>query len=402
MNQKGKRIIGWDEILEGGLAPNATVMSWRGEDGGIAAANQHHSAIMTPGKPVYFDHTQSINEDSVTQGGLNTLEDVYRYEPIPKSLSKELQHYIIGAQANMWTEYMNNTSKLEYMLFPRMSALAEVLWTAPEKKDFKQFEKQLPLLFKRYEKWHANYSKAYYDIQSKPIIRYYEKNGIRQYPIGISWELSCRDSSHQIFVTRPYFEAENTYKKHVVVPILQNGTYLATLLDSKGNKISNTNSQSFNLNKATGKKLTFKTSPSNKYAVGGILTLVDGIANTVGMSKSAQFLGFEGTDLEALIDLGNPTTVQHVILNIFQQPESWIYPPSKVTVWISEKGTDYIQTDTTELLSNKNHQAYRGSLSNAKKVRFVKIMARNYGVIPYNQPGAGNKAWLFADEIEVY
>ena len=117
LNTKGKNIIGWDEILEGGLAPNATVMSWRGEAGGIEAAKQGHTVVMTPGKPVYFDHSQSKNEDSVTIGGYNSIEDVYAYEPIPAALNSQQAKYVLGAQANIWTEYMKNERKVEYMLF---------------------------------------------------------------------------------------------------------------------------------------------------------------------------------------------------------------------------------------------------------------------------------------------
>src|SRR4029079_8582335 len=158
INSKGKRIVGWDEILEGGLAPNATVMSWRGEKGGIAAANEDHDVIMTPDTYCYFDHSQNRHEDSVTIGGYLPLDKVYNYEPIPNVLitgnasvsrpgnadkSGKAKH-ILGGQANLWTEYIANGSKVEYMIFPRMSALSEVLWSPREKKDWKNFERKLP------------------------------------------------------------------------------------------------------------------------------------------------------------------------------------------------------------------------------------------------------------------
>ncbi|HEY8659790.1 MAG TPA: family 20 glycosylhydrolase, partial [Hanamia sp.] len=160
LNSKGRSIIGWDEILEGGLAPNATVMSWRGEEGGIAAAQQKHDVIMTPGTYVYFDHSQTKNEDSVTIGGYLPLEKVYNYEPVPKELTGEEAKYVLGAQGNVWTEYMGNVSKVEYMIFPRMSALSEVLWSPKENRNWKEFSDKLPDIYKRYELWGANYSKA--------------------------------------------------------------------------------------------------------------------------------------------------------------------------------------------------------------------------------------------------
>lgn len=163
LNSKGRQIIGWDEILEGGLAPNATVMSWRGEQGGIEAARQKHNVIMTPGGWMYFDHSQDKKEDSVTIGGYTTVQKVYSYEPIPKELSADDAKYVWGAQANIWTEYMNNVSKVEYMIFPRMSALSEVLWSQQSQRNWNRFDQKLRAEFKRYDWWKVNYSKAYFD-----------------------------------------------------------------------------------------------------------------------------------------------------------------------------------------------------------------------------------------------
>ncbi|MEO7120460.1 MAG: beta-N-acetylhexosaminidase [Ginsengibacter sp.] len=159
VNSKGRRIIGWDEILEGGLAPNATVMSWRGEEGGVAAAQQNHDVIMTPGSFVYFDHAQNKNEDSVTIGGYLPLDTVYSYEPIPKELNEAEAKYVMGAQGNVWTEYIGNNSKLEYMIFPRMTALSEVLWSPKASRDINDFKQRLTEMIMRYGLWGANYCK---------------------------------------------------------------------------------------------------------------------------------------------------------------------------------------------------------------------------------------------------
>ncbi|MBS1915631.1 MAG: beta-N-acetylhexosaminidase [Bacteroidetes bacterium] len=158
LNSKGRRIIGWDEILEGGIAPNATIMSWRGEKGGIDAANQHHNVMMTPGEYVYFDHAQSKTEDSLTIGGYLPLETVYNYNPFPSGLAEENQKYILGAQANVWTEYMSNPKKVEYMLFPRLSALSEVLWSKQDGKNFDEFLQRMQTQYQRYGLWKVNYN----------------------------------------------------------------------------------------------------------------------------------------------------------------------------------------------------------------------------------------------------
>ncbi|HZK64763.1 MAG TPA: beta-N-acetylhexosaminidase, partial [Puia sp.] len=158
LNSKGREIIGWDEILEGGIAPNATIMSWRGEKGGIEAANQHHRVIMTPGSYCYFDHAQSKSEDSLTIGGYLPLETVYNYNPFPGELNTENQKYILGAQANVWTEYMSNPSKVEYMIFPRLSAMSEALWSRKEDKNFGDFLQRMQKQYQRYGLWNVQYN----------------------------------------------------------------------------------------------------------------------------------------------------------------------------------------------------------------------------------------------------
>src|SRR5690606_25113480 len=133
LNARGRRIIGWDEILEGGLAPNATVMSWRGEAGGIAAAQQNHDVVMTPNSHLYFDYLQGPAEgEPLSIGGNLPLEKVYSYEPVPADLSAEQAQHILGAQANLWTEYIATPEHAEYMLFPRLLALAEIDWSPRE------------------------------------------------------------------------------------------------------------------------------------------------------------------------------------------------------------------------------------------------------------------------------
>ena len=158
INAKGKRIIGWDEILEGGLAPNAVVMSWRGERGGIEAARAKHEVIMTPSNFLYFDYGQGDPKyEPINIGNHVSVETVYNYDPVPKSLTKDEAKYVIGAQANVWSEYMKTPEKVEYMVFPRALALAEVVWTQPERKDLADFQKRLANQFARLDSQNVNY-----------------------------------------------------------------------------------------------------------------------------------------------------------------------------------------------------------------------------------------------------
>lgn len=160
LNSKGKILIGWDEILEGGLAPNAWVMSWRGEAGGIAAAKQLHNVIMSPTTYAYIDYQQAKYEDSVTisnNGGFLPIEKVYSWKIYPDALTAEQKKFVQGGQANLWTEYVTNPSKVEYMIFPRVAAISEVLWAPQDKKDWDSFSKRLELQKKRYDLWGTNY-----------------------------------------------------------------------------------------------------------------------------------------------------------------------------------------------------------------------------------------------------
>jgi len=158
INSKGKKIIGWDEILEGGLAPNATVMSWRGISGGIKAANMKHDVIMTPNATCYLDYYQSKDKNEpLAIGGYTPLEEIYNYEPIPEELDSESSKYIIGAQGNVWTEYMSTNEYVEYMVFPRIFALSEVVWSK-NKSNFEEFTSRVISFFDRLDKLDINYS----------------------------------------------------------------------------------------------------------------------------------------------------------------------------------------------------------------------------------------------------
>ncbi len=389
LNSKGKTMIGWDEILEGGLAPNAVVMSWRGETGGIEAAKQKHPVIMTPGNPVYFDHTQSKNEDSITIGGYNPIENVYAYEPIPKELSAEDGKYILGAQANMWTEYMEYPSKVEYMMFPRMIALSEVLWSPKEKRDWKDFERRLPTVFERLDKQKINYSKAYYDLKATVIPTDDFK--------GVLWKLESKIDIPIII----NFNNGDTIWGYKKPQLITQGVFLANAT-TKEIKIS----QKFSFNKATGKKITIITPPSKSYPGNGAFTLVDGVQNEKGMSKTSEFIGFKGDDLDITIDLGKEMDVSKVTLHVLKQTGSWIYLPKQVEVtYIPYIDTTIItRHPPLEMITvdvNTEGDLNKIEIKKEKFCRYIRVVAKNYGIIPTGKPGGGNPAWLFVDEIEV-
>jgi hexosaminidase len=309
LNSKGKTLIGWDEILEGGLAPNAWVMSWRGEEGGIEAAKQNHNVIMTPGNYVYLDHSQTKNEDSVTIGGYTPVEKTYGYEPAPKELNADQAKYIKGAQGNVWTEYMKYPSKVEYMVFPRMSALSEVLWSPKEKKNWSNFEKRLQTQFKRYDLWKANYSKAYFDVKLSlsPTSNYQ----------GVKLTAETKDKSGVI-------RYKTTGKENVAYtkPLLLNKSSGLVFSYNKNKQVVNHVAFPVSFNKVTGKKISIKNNPSENYpGQGGAFSLVNGIYSNKGLSYS-DWLGWVGDDMEAVIDLGKKDNFSSVKMHTLEQSGS--------------------------------------------------------------------------------
>jgi hexosaminidase len=158
LNAHNRRIIGWDEILEGGLAPNATVMSWRGEEGGIAAARAGHDVVMAPNSHTYFDYYQADPENEpLAIGGLLPIEKVYSYDPVPGELDRQQKSHILGVQAQLWTEYIPTPAQAEYMAYPRACALAEIAWTPLDRKDYERFTAALANHLKRLDRLHVNY-----------------------------------------------------------------------------------------------------------------------------------------------------------------------------------------------------------------------------------------------------
>lgn len=431
INGKGKTLIGWDEILEGGLAPNAVVMSWRGEQGGITAAKQKHQVIMTPGNYVYFDHSQTKNEDSVTIGSYTPVQETYGYEPQSKQLTPEQAKFIIGAQGNVWTEYMKNPKKVEYMIFPRVSALSEVLWSPKEKRNVKDFEKRLQSQFKRYDLWNANYSKAFFDVTIKlipstnnnvilklehrlnenpnytyvyvDVIAPYltEHKEIRQIPDFNK----DPDGSKGIFKDTLIYGKSNAVGYKGPFPLKQSGKY--TVYTSAQGPFTRRNetvgpSINFVLTKSTGKRIKLTNSSSENFpGEGGAFGLVNGIVSEKGQNSS-EWLGWQGKDLDATIDLGKSEKISKVKVHILTARGSQPCKPQFLEISMSTNGVNYKPVGrTTEII---NDSLNMGKLSLSFKpitARFIIVKVKNFGTIPDGMPGAGNKAWLYADEIQV-
>ncbi|HEY1007521.1 MAG TPA: family 20 glycosylhydrolase [Sphingobacteriaceae bacterium] len=388
INSKGRTIIGWDEILEGGLAPNAIVMSWRGEAGGIEAARQQHQVIMTPGSHVYLDHSQSSREDSVTIGGYTTVEKTYSYEPIPKELTPEEGKYILGAQANVWTEYMRYPAKVEYQIFPRMSALSEVLWSPKESRDWKDFEKRLSDQFSRYELWGANYSRAYYDITGN-VEAAPDQNGVLV-------TLQGRDPKDELLYRVDGKKEPERYTGPVVI---RKDSRLVAMY-YKDRKLMDSLSFNIRVNKATGKPITLSPQPSGSYPGNGPFTLVDGIINEKG-GRSQESLGFQ-SDVEAVIDLGNLQQVSSLMIHALQSGGTYVYPPKLVEAFVSTDGSTYLPVGSGVPAGKSGDPKAVAKLAfKPTLARYIRLKLNQVPEVPAGARGEGEKTWMFLDEIQV-
>lgn len=226
---KGKKMIGWDEILDGGVSSNASIMSWRGTEGGIAAAKHSNYAVMTPGDYCYFDHCQSKNSmEPLCIGGFLPLEKVYSYEPVASELNSEQANYILGAQANVWTEYLSTNDQIEYMIFPRMLALSEVVWSQKAKKDWWDFVGRIQKQFELMEFRKINYRVPEPEIQLRPL----EEN---KFTLGISSLKQNSDFYYTIDGSVPT-SASTKYSESIVIALTPNQKVRAIAITKTGKK----------------------------------------------------------------------------------------------------------------------------------------------------------------------
>lgn len=389
VNSKGRKIIGWDEILEGGLAPNAAVMSWTGIKGGIEAAKTNHFAVMTPGAYCYFDHYQGDPQTEPNAfGGFTPLDKVYSYNPIPAELNAEQSKYILGVQANLWTEYILDFRQVQYMIFPRLFALSEVGWGTSKPENYKEFENRVVEHFKILDKMNINYAKSIYNISGKVIPN---KN-------GVSYELSTSQDPNGIKFTVDGKEPKaNSTMYQNPIAVSKEMTVKSAYFENEELK-SAVSSQNFTTSKTTGKKITLENQPSENYSFGGAFTLVDGIIGNV-KQLGKTWLGFQGKDVVATIDLGEKISFSEVYFNTLDNKGSWIHLAKSATVSVSHDGKDFKiikQIGKEEILSAKGKINLQVGNQNAK---FIKINIENAGIIPAGNPGSDSKAWLFVDEI---
>lgn len=392
---KNRKMIGWDEILEGGLAPEATVMSWRGEAGGIEAAKMNHDVVMTPGNPLYFDHYQAGPEgEPIAIGGMNTLKKVYDYDPIPKELNEHQARYVLGAQANLWTEYVTTAEQVEYMVLPRMLALAEVVWSPKKAKNWESFNQRLQSHFRAFDQKGLHYSKGDNKVTIKPS----SQNGRLQ--AALSTEVLNSD----IYYTTDGSEPTIQSKKYDAPVTIDQSMVLKAVTVKDGNVLGiKPSQQAFAVHQAIGRNVDYVNKNSRYYMADGPNSLTDGVRGTNAVGK--YWHGFNGRDLVASIDLGSEKPISRMSLGCLQHYVDWIFMPQYVKFELSTDGKNFkeVAVVNNNIPVNEKASTIKDFVAEFLKqqARYVRVTAKILDQCPKGHPGEGKAAWLFADEIVV-
>ena len=397
ISASGRKLIGWDEILEGGLAPGAAVMSWQGFEGGIAAAKAGHNVVMTPVSHCYFNVYQG---DPATEPesfrGLLTLKKVYSFEPVPAELSPEEAAYIIGAQGCLWTEYVTDGPTAEYMILPRLAALSEVVWSAPDDRSWEGFSTRLVKMMDRYDTMGVSYSRGSYRVEMTAS-HDAESNIITLY-------LSGEQPSPEIRYTTDGSEPSASSALYEnPLPLGESATVKAAIF-TDGKMMGRVSEKRVNISKGTGAAVKYNTPFSDKYKAFEEKTLVNGIMGS-GAFDDGQWQGFEGTDMDVVIDLGSVTTVTGITTQFMAAVGSWLFLPQWVEFSLSEDGTGFnsvgrIETTLSPQEQGNRTESYFVSFPESG-ARYVRVFAKGLITCPPWHSGAGGKAWLFCDEVIV-
>ena len=396
LSKHGRKIIGWNEILEGGLAPNATVMSWQGADGGIEAARQGHDAIMAPMEYAYFDFYQSLEtqDEPYGFGKYLPIEKVYSFDPVPEVLNEEERKHIIGAQANLWTEYIAEDDHLEYMLLPRLAAMSEVQWTQPEHKSWDRFFSRLAHSTKIYEAMGFSYAKHIFEVNASFTVNP-EKSSV------VSTLFTQGDAP--IYYTLDGTEPTSSSPLYTEPVNITESCILKAKVKREGME-TRIFSKSFEFNKATGKAITLNTLPKDKYTFNGATVLNDGLRGPFNFANG-YWLGYTDDPMDITIDFNKPISVSSVKIGTLINTLEWVFPPEKITVYDVSNSNDGIIVG--ELFIPEAHTKMSDGLKEykcefpEKSIHKLRVVMDNVTSIPSWHGAKGNKAFIFVDEVIV-
>ena len=394
LKEKGKRIIGWTEILEGGLVPDATLMSWIGESGGIEAAHQHHDVIMTPNTYLYFDYYQSkkVEDEPLAIGGYLPIEKTYNYEPMPKELTEEEQQYIKGVQANLWTEYIPIFSQVQYMVLPRLGAAAEVQWTDPSKKDYKDFLRRVPHLVAVYDCYGWNYATHVYDVNVDM------KADTVNHVLNVQLSTMADDPIYYTLDGQDPTEKSLKYTK----PFTIDQSVVLKTMAVHPDRTSKISVDTIRFNKATLKPVVLLQPNESRFSPDGPVVLVDGRNGNHSFDTGA-WLTVAGNDLEAVINMQAETILSSASVHVYVRKDAWLFDARGFSVSVSSDNKNYKEVASQEykqMQESDSDGIIEHELSfDPCKATYVKIKVISEKSMPDWHWDAGKAPFLLVDEI---
>ena len=396
LNEKGRKLIGWDEILEGGIAPNATIMSWRGEAGGIEATRQGHDAIMTPNTYFYLDYYQSMDVDNEPFGigGYLPVEKCYSYEPHAAGMTDEQKAHVIGVQANMWTEYVAEADHLYYMVLPRLAALAEVQWCNPETKNWDRFYAAADSYCGIYEIMGYNYAQHIFHVKGEVTFDAENKSAV------VTLETQGGAPIYYTLNGKTPGKGSKLYTGPVTIT---ESCEFKAVSPRKGIK-ENVYSRKFDFHKAIGKSVTYSRPTHNKYSAGAPACFTDGIRGP-RIYKSIEWGAWHGAPVDIVIDMEETEPYSSVTVGMLADKPSYIFFPEKLAVAVSADGENYTEVAAEEYaVADKDAPDMLKELAFSfpeTSARYIKVTAVPVQSIPEWHYAAGRKTYVFVDEIMV-
>lgn len=394
INAKGRKMIGWDEIMEGGVTKSAAIMSWRGITPGIEAAELGNKVVMAPGKPCYLDHPQSINgvTKASLEAGTNTVRDIYEFNPIPKELHSEYHHNIMGVQGCMWNEGTPDRRILEYRVYPRAIAIAEIGWSAAATSDpsWEEFYARLCRNAKYLEFHKVGYGERSYDVKIDVMPKEGSDTVVFRFtsevPGSIYYTTSGidPDSTNSIAYTTPQaIDSSCTIKARMYKP------------DGTPYRVA---TQRILFHKALGKTVSYAIPYSSKHDGGGEFAMTNG--------QTGRWQGFEKRDIDLTVDLGKSTDINRIKTNWWYDIKDWVFRPTEVTYELSEDGQNFEKVfeftyQTPANVYDKGTMPLVKEFNSAAKARYIRMKAKNIMTNPDWHGSAGAASWIFVDEIVV-
>lgn len=397
LGTKGKKVIGWDEILEGDVADDAIVMSWRGVAGGLQAVKLGHDVIMTPNTYYYLDYYQTLDKanEPLAIGGYLPVEKCYSYEPFVEGMTDEHKSHILGVQANLWTEYIATDEHLQYMLLPRMAALSEVQWCQPEVKDWERFLDSADDFCAIYDKAGYNYAKHIFQITGSSAIN--KEKACVEAVLKIQGDIDI----HYTFDGSEPTPDSPVYSG----PLEINESGILKAKAFREGMVTKTFTREFTGHKAMGRPVTLGTQPHGNYIYGAPDHLTDGIAGK-DTYTSGDWAGWYNGPFVATVDMKGRGEYSSVTIGTFVFKHDWIFNPADMKIEVSHDGKEFLKVaeSTYETIPNyddgNGRQEYTLEFP-ATDARFIRVTANTVTPIPEWHSGSGKPGFLFVDEIIV-